>query len=192
MLHALRRKIGLLIFQYPRVFKYQFLSSCQNVNGKFKGKYPVLLNGKGKINIGENSYMGYRNSPNFFNSYSYIESRSRYGVVKIGDNVHINNNCTIISNHHKIHIDDNCLIGHNCELIDNDGHSITAKDRKFGVPNGADIHIKENSFIGAHVKILKGVTIGKNAIIGSGSVVTKSIPDNSIAAGVPAKVIGKL
>ena len=47
-------------------------------------------------------------------------------------------------------------------------------------------------FIGDNVTILKGVTIGANSVIGSGSVVTKNIPENTIAAGVPAKVIRNL
>ena len=51
------------------------------------------------------------------------------------------------------------------------------------------IVIKDNCFIGAKTIIMPGVTIGKNCIIGSGSVVTKDIPDNSVAAGVPCKII---
>ena len=49
--------------------------------------------------------------------------------------------------------------------------------------------IKDNAFIGAHSIILKGVTIGENSIIGAGSVVTKSVPDNQIWAGNPARFI---
>ncbi len=56
----------------------------------------------------------------------------------------------------------------------------------------ASIHIQQNVFLGSNVTILKGVTIGRNSIIGNGSVVTKSIPDNVIAAGNPAKVIRTL
>ena len=51
------------------------------------------------------------------------------------------------------------------------------------------IVIKDNSYIGANVTILPGVTIGKNCIIGAGSVVTRDIPDNSVAVGVPCRVI---
>ena len=49
--------------------------------------------------------------------------------------------------------------------------------------------IEDKVWIGANVTVLKGVTIGKNAVIGAGSVVTKSIPENAIAIGAPAKVI---
>ncbi|WP_244666174.1 sugar O-acetyltransferase [Lactobacillus nasalidis] len=51
------------------------------------------------------------------------------------------------------------------------------------------VTIKKNAWIGASVTIMPGVTIGENAVIGGGAVVTKDIPDNAIAAGVPAKVI---
>lgn len=51
------------------------------------------------------------------------------------------------------------------------------------------VHIKKNAWIGARVTILPGVTIGENSIIGSGSVVTKDIPDNVVAVGNPARVI---
>lgn len=53
----------------------------------------------------------------------------------------------------------------------------------------APVVIGDNVFIGMHCLILKGVTIGENSIIGAGSVVTKDIPANCVAAGVPCKVI---
>lgn len=54
------------------------------------------------------------------------------------------------------------------------------------------IIIDDNTYIGANVTILPNITIGKNCLISAGAVVTKDIPDNSIAAGVPAKVIGNM
>jgi acetyltransferase-like isoleucine patch superfamily enzyme len=52
--------------------------------------------------------------------------------------------------------------------------------------------VEDNVFIGAGCKVLKGVRIGCNSVIGTGSIVTKDIPANSIAAGNPAKVIGNV
>ncbi len=52
-----------------------------------------------------------------------------------------------------------------------------------------EIHIKKNAWIGARVSILPGVTIGENAIVGTGSVVTKNVPDNAVVVGSPAKVV---
>ena len=55
-----------------------------------------------------------------------------------------------------------------------------------------EIHIKRNAWIGARVNILPGVTIGENAIVGTGSVVTHDVPDNCIAVGVPAKLVKEI
>ena len=55
-----------------------------------------------------------------------------------------------------------------------------------------EIHIKRNAWIGARVNILPGVTIGENAIVGTGSVVTKDVPDNCIVVGVPAKIVKEI
>ena len=52
-----------------------------------------------------------------------------------------------------------------------------------------EIHIKKNAWLGARVSVLPGVTIGENAIVGTGAVVTHDVPDNTIVAGVPARVI---
>ena len=89
----------------------------------------------------------------------------------------------------KITIEDEVLIGHNCSIIDNDGHDLAIDKRTTGTPKAKDVYISKNVFIGNNVSILKGVTIGKNSIIGNGSLVTKDIPENTIAAGNPAKLI---
>ncbi|MOA04038.1 Maltose O-acetyltransferase [compost metagenome] len=51
------------------------------------------------------------------------------------------------------------------------------------------IHIKKNAWIGANATILSGVTIGQNAIVAAGAVVSKDVPDNAIVGGIPAKII---
>ena len=60
------------------------------------------------------------------------------------------------------------------------------------VLKASHIHIKENAWIGANATILPGITIGKNSIVGAGSVVTHDVPGNSVAVGNPARVIKKL
>ena len=64
------------------------------------------------------------------------------------------------------------------------------RDHRYGLKQGL-ITIGDNVFIGSNSTILYDVTIGNNVIIGAGSVVTKDIPDGVVAAGVPARVIGK-
>lgn len=56
----------------------------------------------------------------------------------------------------------------------------------------APIRVERGAWIGAHATILAGVTIGENAVVAAGAVVTKDVPANSIAAGVPARVIKRI
>lgn len=93
----------------------------------------------------------------------------------------------VISGMKKIKIGENTLISPYCCLYDHN-HKGTSKFEY----NSSPIEIGNNCWIGAHCIILMGVKIGNNVIIGAGSVVNKSVPDNCVAVGVPAKVIKKI
>lgn len=177
-----------LLFIRFRIYKYQLLSSCKRVIGKPILSQPLLLSGKGKITFGNNVKIGFDTSKNFYTHYAFFESRNPESEIIIGDNVLINNAMSIeaIS---KITIGNNVLIGVNCSIFDNDGHNLESNQRLSGVPNFGEILISNNVFIGDDVTILKGVSIGENAVIGAGSVVTRTIKSNSIAVGNPAKII---
>jgi maltose O-acetyltransferase len=174
-----------------RILKYKILSSCNQVSGKPILFHPLLLNGSGKISFGNNVQIGVINSPNYYSHYSYFEARGSESEIIIGNNVSINNHCNIEALT-KITIQDNVLIGVNCSILDNDGHSLEVENRIFGIPQKAEIIILKNVFIGDNVTILKGVTIGENSVVGNGSVVTKSVPSNTVVAGNPAKIIKEI
>lgn len=120
--------------------------------------------------------------------------------IFIGDDVIVGLNCTFVDNA-EIHIGNRVMIAPNVQiytashptlpqerLIDNwEGVSPTYF-RTYAKP----VIIEDNVWIGGGAIILPGVTIGKNAVIGAGSVVNKSIPENCVAAGNPCKVIKKL
>lgn len=113
-------------------------------------------------------------------------------TLQIGDNVGIS--CSAIVCRKQVVIHNNVRIGGNTVIYDTDFHSLQADQRTGLLEDGsyieqAPVVIEENAFIGAHSTILKGVTIGRNSIIGAGSVVSKSIPANQIWAGNPAKFI---
>ncbi|MCE6991386.1 acyltransferase [Dyadobacter sp. CY323] len=113
----------------------------------------------------------------------------------IGDHVGISQTALIC--HIGITIGDYVKIGGGVCIYDTDFHSLDPELRRnpaldFKQKIKKPIIIKDNAFIGAHSTILKGVTIGKNSVIGSGSMVTKSIPDNEIWAGNPAKFVRKI
>ncbi len=109
--------------------------------------------------------------------------------IIIGNNVGISG--AVISAMCSIKIGNNVLIGSGVLITDNDAHGIAVQHRNN--PSKTifkEVIIEDSVFIGARSIILKGVKIGKGAVIGAGSVVSKNIPEYSICAGNPAKIIG--
>lgn len=107
--------------------------------------------------------------------------------ITIEDNVYINFGCVILDCA-EVTIGANTLLGPNIGLYAAN-HSIDAEERIHGGCCGKPIHIGKNVWLGGDVKIVPGVSIGDNTIIGTGSIVTKSIPANVIAVGNPCKVL---
>lgn len=153
--------------------------------------YVVVCLG-GKLTIGNNFSMhnGIRGNP--IGCYSrctfYVDKGAE---IHIGDNVGVSQ--TAIICYKSIIIGDNVKLGGGVKIYDTDFHSldplIRSSKEDFKYKKKAEVHIKKNAFIGAYCIILKGVTVGENSIIGAGSVVTKSVPDNQIWGGNPAKFI---
>ena len=117
--------------------------------------------------------------------------------ITIGNHVGISSACIRIKE--RLIIGNYVNIGANCTIMDTDVHQIDYLARRGEKPfdvndvrttvQSAPITIEDDAWIGANCTILKGVTIGARSIIGAGSVVTKSIPADCIAAGNPCKVI---
>lgn len=107
--------------------------------------------------------------------------------IEVGENFFANYNLTILDVG-KVTIGKNVMIAPNVSIY-TAGHPVHPDSRNSGYEYGIPITIGDNVWIGGSVVILPGVTIGNNAVIGAGSVVTKDIPDNAIAAGSPCKVI---
>jgi acetyltransferase-like isoleucine patch superfamily enzyme len=113
--------------------------------------------------------------------------------IIIGNNVGISNSLLFAKN--QIVIKDDVLIGGGCQVLDNDFHSLSYQDRILNGDNkvnSASIIIHKGAFIGASSIILKGVSVGERSVVAAGSVVTKSIPNDEIWGGNPAKFIKKL
>ncbi|HUD43912.1 MAG TPA: acyltransferase [Patescibacteria group bacterium] len=113
------------------------------------------------------------------------------GKIKIGNNVSINEN-TIIHAGKLVEIGNDTIIGANCYINDT---SHTFKSLKIPINqqgwNAEAIIIEDNVWLGANVTILDGIKLGTGSVVGAGAVVTKNVAQNTIVAGVPAKVLYK-
>lgn len=110
--------------------------------------------------------------------------------ISIGDDVYINFGCVILDCA-EVSIGANTLIGPNLGIY-TPNHAIDAEERIKGGCIAAPVHIGRNVWLGGDVKILGGVNIGDNAIVGTGSIVTKDIPANVIAVGNPCRVLRQI
>jgi acetyltransferase-like isoleucine patch superfamily enzyme len=137
---------------------------------------------------------------NFVNAYGCsIDDNSKIGAfVEIQKGAFIGKNCKISSHSficEGVHIGDNVFIGHGVmftndlfpRAVNADGLAQTEADWKV-----IETFVKNGASIGSNATILCGITIGENALIGAGSVVTRDVPPNTVVAGVPAKIIKTL
>lgn len=133
----------------------------------------------------------------FVNAYGCsIDDGSKVGsFVEIQKGATIGKNCKISSHSficEGVHIADNVFIGHNVTFINDRFPRATNEDGS--IQTDADWHveetfIEEGASLGSSVTVLCGVRVGKRAIVGAGSVVTKDVPEKAIVAGNPAKII---
>jgi acetyltransferase-like isoleucine patch superfamily enzyme len=114
----------------------------------------------------------------------------RDGTLEIGDRVLINHGCSIGATK-LVRIGDRCNIGSQVILMDSSFHDLDPA-RRDQQPAPAPVILESNVWLAARVIVLPGVTIGENSVVGAGSVVTRDIPPNVLAAGMPAKVIRSL
>lgn len=117
--------------------------------------------------------------------------RCEFGYnITIGNNFYANFDCVMLDGG-EITIGDNVLFGPRVGIYTSN-HAIDPWERSHGACYAKPVKIGNNVWIGAGVHINQGVTIGDNTVIGSGSVITKDIPANVVAAGVPCKVIREI
>ncbi|GAA4109748.1 DapH/DapD/GlmU-related protein [Aquimarina addita] len=159
-------------------------------NWKINGILFIRNSGTGGITIGKNfrANSGASNNPIGGDTILRLITKKE-GKIIIGNNVGISN--TTIFSENSILIEDGVLLGGGCLIWDTDFHSLDASIRGTSQDEGKTlpIVIKKKAFIGANSTLLKGVVIGENSIVATGSIVTKSIPDNQIWGGNPAKFI---
>ncbi len=114
-----------------------------------------------------------------------------YGYnIEIGENFFMNMDCVILDGA-KVKFGDNVFVAPQCGFY-TAGHPLDVERRISGLEYALPITVGNNVWIGAHVCVLPGVSIGDNTVIGAGSVVTKNIPANVLAYGNPCKVIREI
>ena len=139
------------------------------------------------ISIGENVHI--RTSKNLITQLCSWNKNNCDGVIQIGDNVLISPGVRIISAK-EIIIKSNVMIASNVYISDSDWHGIY--DRAWPVGKSLEVVLEDNVWIGDRAIVNKGVRIGKNSIVGAGSVVVKDVPPNVVVAGNPAQVVKEL
>ena len=152
----------------------------------------IYVSGYGKLKIGDDfvCVSGDNTNPIGRNLRCSFCLGDKHAIIDIGNNVGISASCLWINT--CLTIGDNVKIGADCMIMDNDAHSIDYSGRRKGGKGkimSAPIFIDDDVWIGAKCLILKGVHIGARSIIGAGSVVTKDIPADCIAAGNPCKIL---
>ena len=117
--------------------------------------------------------------------------RCDYGYnIHLGDNVFLNFDCVVLDVC-SVTIGHHCLIGPGVHIY-TAAHPLDPQSRALGLEYGKSVTFGNNVWIGGHSVINPGLTIGNNAVIASGSVVTRDVPENVVVAGAPARIIKSL
>jgi acyl-[acyl carrier protein]--UDP-N-acetylglucosamine O-acyltransferase len=172
-------KIASFFFILPyRIFHGSHVTFGKN----FITDWRLKLDGPGKITFGDNVFAWGRKEPNI------LITLNPDATIRVGDNVRLNG--AEIQAAKSISIGANSIIG-SANIIDTDFHSV-AIDRATNQNSpvvSKPIVINENVWIAGRSAVLRGVTIGKNSVIGYGSIVREDIPENVVALGNPARVV---
>ncbi len=186
-INVVYRTILLRLYTIVAKIKLKWWGISFGNNLKVFGKVYFRKLPKSKIQIGKNCLLYSKVNSNLIgvNRPCMISTLTKEALIKIGDNSGFSG--TVIGAFKKVTIGDNVKCGANTLITDSDWHP---EDSRSGEPKEVTIH--NNVWLGEGVKVLKGVEIGENTLIGAGSVVVKSLPANVIAAGNPCKVLKKI
>lgn len=159
-------------------------AECQRKLYEFNHMYPDKMEERAKLIkeiLGKTGEMAWIQPP-FHCDYGWN--------IEVGENFFANYNFTVLDVG-KVIIGKNAQIAPNVSIY-TAGHPVHPDSRNTGYEYGIPITIGDNVWLGGNVVVLPGVTIGNNVVVGAGSVVSKDIPDNVIAAGNPCKIIREI
>ena len=149
---------------------------------------PLRCDGEGKVTIAAGTKLGARTAMRMGNGSILLQARSPESRIHIGEKCFFSNNISVIAVE-SIEVGDHCLIGDLVTIIDSDFHGIASDKRQSASVLSRPVKIEKHVWLGSRVIIQKGVTIGAHSIITPNAVVVSSVPPNTIAGGVPARVI---
>jgi len=168
------------------LWKPMFISRCETVGKRLQLEQLPYITGVGKIQLGDDVRISGRIGIHF------SDRLERPPKLTVGDNVFIGHGSTMALAD-RITIGNDCMLAGGTSIRDNDGHPLSPKARKTGESireeEAKPVTIGNNVWFGSRCQVLKGVSIGDNAVIAARSLVTKDVPPNTVAAGSPAKVI---
>lgn len=164
------------------IFMHSAAQRAIEITGRINGGYhpPAELRALFSELIGQKVDEGFGLFPPFYTDYGRN--------IRVGKRVFINSGCCF-QDQGGIELGDGCLIGHQV-VIATLNHDLDPNKRGSMIP--AKVTLGKNVWVGAHATILPGVTVGDNAVIAAGAVVTKDVPAYCVAAGVPARVIKQI
>jgi acetyltransferase-like isoleucine patch superfamily enzyme len=172
-------------------FRFNSRIGQVKAEGKLWINVPFRCDGVGLVSLGRGVSIGFLAAPIAGDGMVRLQARAKGAVIEVGAGTFFSNNVQVIAES-RVTIGERCLISDGVLIMDSDAHALSAAGRHHQAPLISPVHIEDNVFIGSRSIILKGVTIGKDSVIGAGSVVVRSIPPGVIAAGNPAKVIRPL
>lgn len=179
---------------FPLFNRWFFRANGAKIGNNFFVIGRVSIVGLGKIEIGDDFCMssGDYVNPIASNLRGAIFTETKDSHIFIGNNVGMSSTRMWVRD--SLTIGDNVRVGANVLFIDTDSHPLDYMVRRTSNEGtkSKPIVVEDDVWIGAHTIVLKGVTIGARSVIGAGSIVTKDIPSDCIAAGNPCKVIRSL
>lgn len=145
----------------------------------------IVVEGKGTIKIGNDCYFA-----NYYDVPNSIRSKGNSGLITIGNQCYLNGTKMVSEN--SIELEKLCMVS-DAIIMDSDAHSIEINRwNPKAVVRTKPIYIAENVWIGSKSAILKGVTIGKNSVVGLGTIVRQLVPENVVVIGNPQQIVKHL
>jgi len=187
------KKVAIMV--YSSIMKSRFLHLRTLEWGRgvvVKGRPVIDIRHGGRIRIGNGVTLNSIDFGYHVSMYSRVKLvADRKGAsITIGDATRIHGSC--IHAYSSVTIGAKCLIAANCQIIDGSGHDLSfdnVERRLATTGDSSPIVIEDCVWLGAGCIVLPGVTIGRGAVVGAGSVVTKDVPPMAIVAGNPARVV---